>query len=439
MRYCQRCLYSENHPLNLTFDEEGVCSGCRVHEEKDTLDWRVRERKLAHILDRFRDRSGRNFDCVVPVSGARDSYFIVHTLVKRYGLKPLLVSYNRHHNSERGIRNLAYLRSIFDGDYMQQVVAPQTIKRITRETIRRVGSLYWHVLAGQTTWPVQVAVRLKIPLIVWGVHQGCDQVGMFSHTDEVEMTRKYRVEHDLMGLDAEDLVGGVEDLKDHELRPFFYPNDRELSRVGVRGVYLSNYIRWDTKAQHEIMLPLYDYETALQQRTFDTYSDPDCLHYSGLHDFVKFAKWGYGKVTDHATREIRLKRMTREQGIDQVRRYNQVPPADKGAFLEWVGMDESEFDACIDRRRDPAIWEKDGKQEWRLKDCVTNHVDDEGVDSARLPQLEDCRFIVTPTKDPAADEERNVLMARGYVDDRPAVNRRPSGPSASLRQSETTH
>ena len=133
MRYCKRCLYPENHPLNLTFDAEGVCSGCRVHEEKDTLDWRVREGRLARILDQFRDRSGRNFDCVVPVSGARDSYFIVHTLVKRYGLKPLFVSYNRHHNTERGIRNLAYLRTNFDGDYMQQVVAPQTIKRVTRE------------------------------------------------------------------------------------------------------------------------------------------------------------------------------------------------------------------------------------------------------------------------------------------------------------------
>ena len=73
----------------------------------------ARERKLARSLEQYRDRSGRNFDCVVPVSGARDSYFIVHTLVKDYGLKPLLVSYNRHHNTERGIRNLAYLRTHF--------------------------------------------------------------------------------------------------------------------------------------------------------------------------------------------------------------------------------------------------------------------------------------------------------------------------------------
>ena len=207
----------------------------------------------------------------------------------------------------------------------------------------------------------------------------------------------------------------------------------------MRGIYLSNYIRWDIKRQHETMLPLYDYETALQQRTFDTYSDPDCLHYSGLHDFVKFAKWGYGKVTDHATREIRLKRMTREEGIGYVQRYNEVVPSDKKMFLEWAGMDESEFDACIDRHRDPMIWEKVAGREWQLKDCVTNHAEDADVDKASLPKVEGCRFIVTPSKDPSSDEERYVLMARGYVDSRPAVNRSAAGPSRSLRQKETAH
>src|SRR5256885_1700228 len=103
MKYCKKCLYPANHPLNITFDTEGVCSGCTVHEEKFTLDWKARERKLKSLLESYRSRSGRTYDCIVPVSGARDSYFIVHTVKKVYGLNPLLVTYNKHYNTRRGI------------------------------------------------------------------------------------------------------------------------------------------------------------------------------------------------------------------------------------------------------------------------------------------------------------------------------------------------
>ncbi|MGE0254650.1 MAG: N-acetyl sugar amidotransferase [Alphaproteobacteria bacterium] len=414
MRYCRRCLYPANHPLHLTFDDEGVCSGCRVHEEKDTLDWTERELRLRALLDAYRNRSGNSYDCIVPVSGARDSYFIVDLLRRRYGLRPLLVSYNRHYNTQRGIRNLAYLRTLTDGDFVQQVLAPQTVKRIVRETLRRVGSMHWHTLAGQTVYPVQMAVRLKVPLIVWGAHQGLDQVGMYSHTDEIEMTRRYRCEHDLMGLEAEDLVDGAEGLTEDELRPLFYPHDRELQRVGVRGIYLGNYIRWDTKAQHERMLSRYAYETAQQSRTFDTYSDVDCQHYSGVHDWIKFAKWGYGKATDHACREIRLRRMTRAEGIEQVRRYADAPAPDMQRFLEWAGLDEATFRAQVDRHRDPAIWSRSSGGDWVLHDSVPSHAD-EAADVA-LAKIEDCRFLVTPSKNPAADEAAYVLLHRGWVD-----------------------
>ena len=416
MKYCKRCLYPANHPLGLTFDKDGICSGCRVHEEKDSLDWAQRSSLLEDVFAAYRGKGCARHDCIVPVSGARDSQFIVDVVKRVYGMNPLLVSYNRHFNTERGIRNLAYLRGTFDGDYMQLVVQPQRIKKITRQTIRRMGSMYWHVLAGQTVWPVQVAVRLKIPLIIWGAHQGTDQVGMFSHLDEVEMTRKYRFEHDLMCCEAEDLLGGEEKIEQRDIEFAQYPNDRELSRVGVRGIYLNNYLRWDTKAQHESMIERYGYETADQARTFDRYSDVDCQHYSGLHDHIKYLKWGYGKVTDHASREIRLRRMTREQGIDLVRTYCDIAPNDKQAFLAWVEMSEETFDSHIDRFRDPAIWERVGGI-WRLRDSVLLHAQDEGVEAARLSLREtQCSFALTPSRAPDVDESRYVLMARGHVD-----------------------
>ena len=115
-----------------------------------------------------------------------------------------------------------------------------------------------------STFPVQIAVNLKIPLIIWGAHQGVDQVGMFSHTDEVEMTRKYRKEHDLMGFEAEDMISEKNEIFERDMAKNFYPSDKDIETIGVRGIYLNNYIRWDSKIQHESMITKYNYETLLQ-------------------------------------------------------------------------------------------------------------------------------------------------------------------------------
>ena len=109
IRFCKRCLYGTTHPLGLTLDAEGICSGCRVHEEKDRLDWAKRWRKLETIVEPYRSRSGATYDCIVPVTGANDSYFIVHLVKERLGLNPLLVTYNKYFNTPLGIRNLGHL------------------------------------------------------------------------------------------------------------------------------------------------------------------------------------------------------------------------------------------------------------------------------------------------------------------------------------------
>lgn len=417
MQYCKRCLYPKNHPLGITFDEQGVCSGCRVHEEKDSLNWQDRGEKLQKILESFRNKDGKNYDCIIPVSGARDSYFIVDTIKNVYKMHPLLVAYNKQYNTETGIRNLAYLKTLLECDIISQTVSPDVVKKVTRATVKELGSMYWHCIAGQTVFPVQIAVRLKIPLIIFGAHQGLDQVGMYSHLDEAEMTRRYRKDHDLMGLEAEDLVG-KEGITKADMVPFKYPHDKEIEKVGVRGIYLGNYIPWDSKAQHELMIEKYDYQTAFQQRTFDTYNDVDCFHYSDLHDYIKFLKWGYGKVTDHACREIRLKRLTQEEGIDLVKKYQFLEPSKNNIalFLDWLGMPEQDFWHHIGQKRDLRIWGKNEKQEWQLLDSVVSHIKDNGVDNVRLEKKENCQFLVNTREGISEKEDKYVLIGRGWVD-----------------------
>ena len=430
MIYCKRCLYPANHPYGMVFDNQGVCMGCRIHEEKDCLDWDSRFRMLERIVQTNALRMGRKgFDCIVPVTGGGDSYFIVHTVKNVLGMNPLLVNYNAHYNTKTGIRNLANLATVFDCDVVTSTLAPELLKRITRHTLKKYGSMYWQVLVGYLTFPVQVAVRFRIPLIIWGVQPWSEQVGMYSHLDEVEMTERCRKEHGLMGITAEDLINPEAGIGRRDVQPFVYPYDSELEAVGVRGLYLSNYVRWDAKKQHELMIKTYGYESAVQQRTFNTYEDVHCFHSAGVHDYIKYLKYGYSKVTDHATREIRLKRMTREEGIAQVLKYTEHKPADLPLFLDWIGIDESEFFNCVGDRRDAQIWCRGASGEWLLRDRVANHANDAGIEEVRLDKAENCDYWITPIAEPEAPENEYLLMGRGYIDkyDYGAVDDQPPG------------
>ena len=240
MNFCKECLYPENHPLGIVFNEEGICSGCLIHREKNVIDWKRKLNKLKLILRPYKSKIRNIHDCIVPVIGARDSFFIVHLVKNVLGLNPLLVNYNTHYNTPTGIRNLSKLVTKFGCDILKFSPNPDKIKEITHASLKHIGSIYWHCLAGSTVFPVQTAVRFKIPLIIWGCHQGIDQVGMFSHHDEVEMTRRYRKDHDLMGFEIEDLIKIDKNLRELDLEDFSYPHDKELEQVGNRGIYLNN-------------------------------------------------------------------------------------------------------------------------------------------------------------------------------------------------------
>jgi len=416
MIYCMRCLYPQNHPYGMVFDNEGICMGCRVHEEKDTLDWAARFKKLEDITHTNSKIMGtKNFDCIIPVTGGGDSYYTVHIAKNVLGMNPLLVNYNSHYNTKVGIRNLANLSTVFDCDMVTSTLSPQHVKKITRQTIKQYGNMYWQVLAGHSTFPVQTAIRFRIPLIIWGLHPWSEQTGMFSHLDEVEMSHRCRNEHALMGVSAEDLINESSDISRSDVQPYIYPYDNELEKVGVRGIYLSNYLRWDSKTQHEMMIDEYGYESFMQQRTFNTYEDVHCFHSAGLHDYLKFLKYGYSKVTDHASREIRLKRMTRETGIKMVEKYATRQPEDLGLFLNWIDMSESEFFNHIDKFRDEKAWQKVDST-WMLRDSITNHRI--SADSFLSDIKDDCVFRITDSAEPSLIDNKYLLMGRGYIDSR---------------------
>ena len=367
IKQCKRCLYKSDHPLGITFDEEGICSGCRIHEEKDILDWKSRWNKLEKIVKPYKSNNSKNYDCIIPITGSQDSYYIVHLVKNKLKLNPLLVTYNKYFNTPLGINNLSNLRIKFNCDILFQNVNPLSVKKITRETFRRFGNIYWACIAGQTVFPVQTAVKYKIPLIIWGAHQGLEQVGMFSHSHEVEMTRRYRKDHDLFGIEADDLISINNTLKEEDIWQYRYPSDFDINEIGVRGIYLGNYVRWDPKAQHEEMIDIYNYKTSYFARTFDCYDYVDCYNYMDLHDLLKLYKHGYSKVTDHACREIRFKRINRKTAISLVNYYQLKSPKYENLFAEWLGIRPESMKIIKNQFRNKKFWEEYSIGKWRFK------------------------------------------------------------------------
>ena len=354
------------------YDDDGVCTGCRVSDQKRKIDWSDRREELGEILEEYRSKDGSNYDCIIPVSGGKDSHYQTYVITQEFGLRPLLVTYHGNNYLPVGLRNLRNLRERFGCDHLFFSPNVQALVKLNRLCFRMMGDMNWHAHCGIFTYPVQIAVQHRIPLIIWGEHGFTDLAGMHSLNDRIEMTARYRLEHAQRGYDWHDMIEETEGLEPQDLLWARYPSDEELAEVGVRGIYLGNYVDWDANEHTELMVRDWGFEESPEpfERTYRRMSNLDDMHENGIHDWLKFVKFGYGRGTDHACKDVRSGAMTREKAIEMVERYDPVKPRkDLERWLDYVGMSEEEFDEVADGFRDPRVWVKDERGEW-VKDSI---------------------------------------------------------------------
>ncbi len=398
MEYCARCLYPANARPTIIFDDEtGICSGCNYHASRQKLDvnWEERADLFREIVEEARAMArerGNVYDCIVPVSGGKDSHFQVFTLLS-YGLNPLLVSFNHIFNMRAGLRNLTNLVEKSGCDLIRFTANPRSVQKLARFMLETVGDLTWHYHAGIRTLPFRVAVEKNIPLIVWGEHGFAELTGIVSLEDFVEFTRWTRKEHDMRGFEPEDVVERSQGrISMQDLYPYVYPDDEEIERTEVRGIYMSNFFDWDAKKHAEAMIAEHDFASVSyrRDRTFNLYAKIDD-HANDVHDYLKYLKFGYGRATDDASMEIRHGRMTREEGIRMVERYDAREPRVLNPYLDFMDMQREEFFALVEPMRDPSIWQNSAGI-WQVRDSVAQHTADDAVEAARLPQADDRTF-----------------------------------------------
>ncbi len=388
IRYCTKCVYPAVAATPLTFDEKGVCTGCRTHEEQKKVNWDQRKKMFGDLMDKYRSKDGSNYDAVIGVSGGKDSFWQAHLLCKEYGMKVLFVCYAENNHTEIGMRNIQRMKDNFKGDFLHFTPEVNVLKKLNRLGLKKCGDPNWHTHIGIMTLPISIAAKFDIKLFIYGEHGFMNLGGMHSYFDLVEFTRKYRTEHMCRGFDWFDYCEPTEGLTKQDFLIWgHYPTDEEIEAKGLRGLFISNYFGWNQNEHTKKMIDLYGFEVDPnpRDRSYKRDSNLNDIHDDGIHDYMKYVKFGYGRCTDHACRDIRSGAMTRKQAIEYVRAYDHVVPGDIPRWLDYVGWTRNQFETEADRWSDSKVWVKNEYGQW-LKHNIW---DDESEKTTLVPVTAD--------------------------------------------------
>lgn len=349
--YCKRCVMPETKP-DLFIDEQGICNACRSYEKRRKVDWNSRQKELELILERYRSGNGGHYDCIIPVSGGKDSTFQVIKMLEM-GANPLCVTATTDKLSDIGRKNIENIKRL-GVDYVEVTINPVVRRRINRLALTQVGDISWPEHVAIFTIPVRIAVQMKIPLLIWGENSQNEYGGPAGAAEGNTLTRRWLEEFGgLLGLRVSDLIG-QEGIEARNLIQFTYPTDEELRAVGVTGLFLGYYMPWDG----------YQNTLIAQAHGFTTYSktvEGSLVNYenldncqTGIHDYFKFLKFAFGRATDLACLHVRRGRLSREMAMKLVRVHDgKFPWSYLGCSLDEmmhdIGITVEEFIKICDR------------------------------------------------------------------------------------------
>ena len=363
IRYCTGCLYPETKP-DLSFDGGGVCSACRSYEKRTEVDWPARKHEFLEITERYRSKDGGNYDCIVPVSGGKDSTYQVIRLLG-LGLNPLCVTASTDSLSDIGRRNIESLKQL-GVDHIEVAVNPVVRRRLNKMALTQIGDISWPEHLTIFTIPVRMAVQLGVRLIVWGENPQNEYGGPAAAATDNTLSRRWLEEFGgLLGLRVTDLIGqaGVE--KRHLIQ-YSYPTDDDLRRTGATGVFLGHYFPWDGFT-NAIMAQAYGFETFAHvvEGSLASYENLD-NYQTGIHDYFKFIKYGFGRATDIANNHIRRGRLARSDAIGMVKKCDGIYPhtylgRPLREILAEIDMTVEEFDQVCDRFTNKRLFVRDNQ------------------------------------------------------------------------------
>ena len=385
--FCRKCVISNQRPnstvefrhksnekkTTIGFGDDGVCDACRYHETKESkIDWVKREEQLVTLLDKHRKSNG--YDVIVPGSGGKDSAFTAHVLKYRYGMNPLTVTWAPHQYTDIGWKNFESWMHV--GGLDNILFTPNGVlhRYLTREAFLNLLHPFQPFIIGQRIIGPLMAAKFDVPLVMYGENQA--EYGNNPTENYVPtMDHKFFASGDfenirLGGRTIEEILGDGR-FKVNDFEPYIPPSGESLANKNVSVHYLGYYLKWDPQECFYYASENTGFRPNAE-RTEGTYSKYSSIddRIDMFHYYTTLIKFGIGRATYDAAQEIRNGKITRQEGVELVKRYDQeFPQKYFKDFLDYVSLDEEQFFNTLDKFRSPHLWEFTDDQ-WRLKHTV---------------------------------------------------------------------
>lgn len=361
--YCSNCLLPRSKP-DLYLNETGKCAACVSFDERPSIDWNSRRIEFKNLVREIKSRKTSSWDCIVPVSGGKDSTAqVLHAL--EYDLKPLCITSTTCDLTPIGRKNIDNIKS-FGVDYIEVSPNIQVRSRLNKLCLEQVGDISWPEHVGIFTIPIRMAVQFRVPLILWGENSQNEYGGPSSASNKSNLDRRWLEEFGgLLGLRISDLIETY-GFSQQELDLYLYPSAQDIEQLGLKGIFLGYYFKWDGLTNFLISQANgFKAHSSLVEGSIVSFENID-NYQTGIHDYFKFLKFGFGRATDIASLYIRRNFITREQGLGLVKKFDGKYPnsyLDKplDQILDRIELSIEEFDKICDRFTNFKLFEKDSR------------------------------------------------------------------------------
>ena len=346
-------------------DDRGLCNACRAKEIKATIDWDARYNELQNIVENIKKQEYPFYDCIVPVSGGKDSWYQAAMLAEHFGLKVLCVTLGAHLPTTEGIQNLNNMIKDLNVDHMKITIKPSVFRKIRRKCLVRQGEPNWAEQCAMFSSVVNTALIYEVPLVVWG-EDIAFEFGGLQRSDSKPSA---------IAIDKSDLIKEKtifdwldDDISERDIFFYKYPEYKKLKHAGVQSIYLGHYLKWYGRQNYEFV----------QARGFVGRKEGplpgNYIEYDNIDEklceiniWFKYLKFGFWRATDQVCYDIWNDHLSRKEAVEIVNSLQgEKPFNDLEDFLAFHMISRTEFDAIVERFRNKDLWIYESG-EWRLK------------------------------------------------------------------------
>lgn len=365
MKFCTKCVMPDTRP-GIEFNAEGICTGCQTFKKRKETDFNKRFEELKVLCDKYRGMNGPNgYDCMVAVSGGKDSHFQVHVMKELMGMNPLLVSVEDNFPmTEAGKHNIKNISEAFGCDIIGMKPNIKAQKKIMKYTFEKYGKPTYFVDRYIYTYPLHMAEKFNTPLLVYGENVSYEYGGDYA---EETYSAKNQIKNGVAsGIPTEELLGEGVTLKD--LNFFDPPSEENLDKLDP--IYLGYFIDWNsitnykfakTRGFHDLT---HEWNRTNHVENFDQIDSRAYL----VHPWLKYPKFGHAFATDFSSRLVRYGEITRGEAVELVRKHDHnLDPLAVRDFCEFLNYKEQDFWSIIDNLYSEDIFEKQAYAGWKLK------------------------------------------------------------------------